>query len=131
MALQRLQEAGVRLQEYLGHLIDTDGLHPSPSKIRAVMKAPPPTNLTGLRAFLGLVNYYRKFIPNISSELCPLYSLLQKKSKWSWGAQKKRCFQRAKELITSPAVLVHFDPNKEITLSCDASPVGVGAVLAH
>ena len=87
MVLQCLQEAGVRLQkekcvfhtpqiEYLGHLIDADGLHPSPSKIRAVTETPPPTNLTELRAFLSLVNYYRKFIPNISSELCPLYSLL-------------------------------------------------------
>ena len=140
--LRRLLEAGVHFKkekcvfftpqvEYLGHLINKEGLHPSPSKVKAVKDAPTPSNLSELRAFLGLINYYRKFIPNISTELSPLYSLLQKANQWSWGPREEQCFHKAKTLLMSPTLLVHFDPNKQLILSCDASSIGVGAVLAH
>ena len=117
--------------EYLGHLINKEGLHPSPSTVKAVMDAPTPSNLSELRAFLGLINYYRKFIPNISTELSPLYSLLQRANQWSWGPREEQCFHKAKTLLMLPTLLVHFDPNKQLILSCNASSIGVGAVLAH
>ena len=140
--LDRLREAGVRLKkekcifqanqvEYLGHLINAEGLHPSPSKVKAVIDAPTPTNLTELRSFIGLVNYYRKFIPNLSTELSALYLLLQKDKAWSWGVKEDLCFNKAKTILTSPTLLVHFNPEKQLVLSCDASPYGIGAVLAH
>ena len=77
---------------------------------------------------MGLVNYYRKFLPNTHS---PLYRLLQKNVAWSWGDDHKRAFQTAKSQLTSADLLTHFDPDKKLILSCDASPYGVGAVLAH
>ena len=117
--------------ECFGHLIDKDGLHTSPLKFKAVKDAPTPSNLSELRAFLGLINYYRKFIPNVSTELSTLYSLLQKGNQWSWGPKEKECFEKAKSLLMSPTLLVHFNPNKPLILSCDASSIGVGAVLAH
>ena len=140
--LRRLTEAGVHLKkdkcvflasqvEYLGHLIDKDGLHPGSAKVEAVKDAPSPSNLSELRAFLGLINYYRKFIPNLSSELSLLYALLQKSSQWCWGPEEEECFKKAKALLASPSLLAHFDPTKQLILSCDASSVGVGAVLAH
>ena len=61
---------------YLGHRIDKEGLHPTEAKTKAILQAPTPKNLTELRAFLGLLNYYGKFLPNLSTVLAPLHKLL-------------------------------------------------------
>ena len=117
--------------DYLGHRIAEDGLHPTPDKIKAIMEAPAPTNVHQLRAFLGTVIYYAKFLPNISSVLARLYRLLKKDSKWSWGRAKNIAIQEAKSGLTSSSVLTHYDLAKELFLDCNASPYGVGAVLSH
>ena len=70
--------------EYLGHIIDSTELHPSPANVQAIQKAPGPTNITELSAFLGLVKYYHKFRPNVSSILSPYHILLRKGTKWNW-----------------------------------------------
>ena len=140
--LTRLEEAGMRLKrkkcsflppkvEYLGHAISVDGLQPTNRKIRTITQAPVPRDVKQLRAFLGLNNYYGKFIKNLSSLLSPLYKLLEKKRHWSWGEEQQLAFDKVKSQLTSSPVLMHFDPEKEIILSCDASPYGVGAVLSH
>ena len=64
--------------EYLGHCVDAQGLHTLPSKVEAILKVPDPENLQQLRSFLGLLNYYGKFIPNLASIVHPLNQLLQK-----------------------------------------------------
>ena len=69
-------------------------------------------------------------MPNLSITLAPLYQLLQAKVKWTWGKPQK-AFMEAKSQLTSSGILVHFDPQQELTLSCDASPYGVGAVLSQ
>ena len=89
-----------------------------------------PRDVKQLRAFLGLINYYGKFIRKHSCLLSPLYKLLEKKKHWRWEEQQL-AFDKAKSQLTSSSVLVHFDPEKEIILSCDASPHGVGTVLSH
>ena len=140
--LSRLDGVGARLRkekfkfflpqvEYLGHLIDEKGLHPTQSKIKAIIDAPAPSTVTKLKSFLGLLNYYCKFLPNLSSTLHPLYSLLQKSNKWTWGSEEKETFEIAKALLSSPRFLVHFDPEKKLILSCDASAYGLGVVLSH
>ena len=116
--------------EYLGHAISADGLQPTNGKIRAITQAPVPRDVKQLRSFLGLINYYGKFIENLSSLLSPLYKLLEKERHWSWG-EKQLAFDKAKLQLTLSSVLMHFDPEKEIILSCDDSPYGVGAVLSH
>ena len=65
------------------------GLHPTPSKTKVIMDAPSPKSVTELKSFLGLLNYYCKFLPNLSSTLHPLYCLLQKSSSWSWGPREE------------------------------------------
>ena len=117
--------------EYLGHIIDSQGLHPTEEKIRAIKNAPQPKNISELRAFLGILNYYSKFLPGISSKLAPLYSLLSKQSKLLWGIQQEKAFTLAKNALQADSLLVHFDPAKPLLLACDASQYGVGAVLSH
>ena len=80
---------------------------------------------------MGMLNYYGKFLPNLSTCLAPLYALLQKKSPWSWGSQQENAFNKAKSMLTSSCLLTHYDPTKPLILACDASPYGLGAVLSH
>ena len=84
-----------------------------------------------MRSFLGLVNYYGKFIPNLATLLQPLNSLLQADTKWVWSQKCATAFQEAKEKIASAQVLTHYDPARPIKLAVDASPYGVGAVISH
>ena len=140
--LTRLERAGLRAQKskcqfmkasvtFLGHRVDVDGIHPLPEKVEAVVKAPTPRNLKELKSFLGLLSYYSKFLPNLSSVLAPLYRLLRKDARWKWSVEEEKAFQCSKELLTSSPLLVHFDPTLPVILACDASEVGIGAVLGH
>lgn len=140
--LQRLKEYGLRIRkdkceffqssvEYLGHVIDAKGLHTAPSKITAIVDAPPPQNVSQLKSFLGLLNYYGRFIPNLASLLKPLHNLLRKEEAWKWTAACQEAFQKAKDALRASEVLTHFNPSLPIQLACDASPYGVGAVISH
>lgn len=140
--LQRLREYGLRLHKgkckfrqdevtFLGHRIDAKGLRPKDDNMKAVIEAPTPTSVSELKAFLGLVNYYGKFLPNLATVLAPLYALLAKGTRWQWEPKQERAFQTVKEAIAASKFLAHFDPDKPLRLECDASPVGIGAVLSH
>lgn len=117
--------------EYLGHIIDADGLHTAPHKVEAVIKAPVPRNVKELQSFLGLVNYYRRFMPNLSAVLHPLHQLLSAGTSWCWKKEQEDAVAEAKRLLTSAPVLAHYDPKQELVLACDASPFGLGAVLSQ
>ncbi|XP_048244738.1 uncharacterized protein K02A2.6-like [Haliotis rufescens] len=140
--LSRLSKAGLRLNaqkckfmvgsvEYLGHKIDAQGLHPLDEKVKAIVSAPAPCNVAELKSFLGLVQYYQRFLPNLATTLAPLHRLLRKEVTWSWGAQQKKAFNMVKGHLSSCDLLTHYDPHKKLVLACDASPYGVGAVLSH
>ena len=116
---------------YCGFRVDGTGLHKTPEKVRAVVDAPQPDNIPQLRAFLGMVNYYHRFLPNLSHKVAPLHRLLQKGVKWEWTEDCTQAFQDVKLLMASETVLTHFKPALAVTLACDASPYGLGAVLSH
>jgi len=116
---------------YLGYRIDSASLHPLPSKFRAVVEAPCPSNTKQLKSFLGLLKYYIKFLPNLSSIVFSLNKLLQKGTHLKWGDKQQEAFEKTKTLLTSADFLAHFNPILPILLACDASYYGVGAVLAH
>ena len=96
-----------------------------------MLNAPKPENVQQLRSFLGLVNYYRSFLPNLSTVLGPLNELLQGDKAWIWIPQCDKAFLGVKEMMTSEQVLCHYDPNRPVKLACDASPYGLGGVLSH
>ena len=93
--LTKIDEAGLRLNrskcsfmmskiEYLGHVIDEHGIHPTEDRVKAIQEAPRPKSISELRSFIGILNYYDKFLSNLSSKLVPLYRLLQNHARWKW-----------------------------------------------
>lgn len=142
LVLERLREAGLRLKEkkclfmqetvtYLGHKLSASGIEPVYEKVEAVTRAPAPTNVKELQTFLGLLNYYGRFLPRLSTVLAPLHRLLRKNSTWSWSQKEEAAFDQAKLLLKTAPVLTFYDPAKPLIMSCDASPYGVAAVLSH
>lgn len=137
-----LRDAGLTVQEkkcnffqdsvsYLGFVIDKEGLHKCPNKLKAIKELPKPENVTQLKSFLGTVNYYNRFVNNISAVLAPLYDLLKKDSPWNWTSSCQKAFESIKTVLMSENVLVHFNPNLPINLTVDSSNYGLGAVLSH
>ena len=140
--LQRIKDSGFRLREskcsflqtsvsYLGNVIDKDGIRPMTDKIEAIQNMPLPQDQKQLRSFLGMVNYYDRFLPGLATKCAPLHELLHKDKKWYWSHIHTNAVDQIKEALTSADSLTHYDPKLSLTLACDASPVGVGAVLLH
>lgn len=138
--LQRLQEHGIRAKKskcaflkmsvrYLGHVIDANGLHATDDKVKAIVDTPRPKNVAELRSFLGLLQYYGRFIPNLTSLLYPLNQFLQHQRKWQWTKACSEAFRAAKEQIASSRILTHYNSNRPIRLATDASAYGVGTVI--
>ena len=137
--LDQLHEYGLRLKkenclfmqasvEYLGYVVDKEGLHATPVKVEAITKAPDPRTVHELRSFLGLVNYYGKFIKHLSTLIQQLNHLLCRDVPWKWCKDCQKAFDT--QLATSE-VLLQYDPDLPLKLDCDASVYGVGAVLSH
>ena len=116
---------------YLGQRIDAQGLHPVADKLQAITEAPGLHNVSELKLYLGLLTYYAKFLPNLSTTLAPLYKLLKAEMRWKWGTKEERAFKESKKLLLALQLLVYFDPKQEIQLACDASGYGIGAVPSH
>ena len=140
--LSKLQSAGLKLRldkctfsvpqvTYLGYLIDKNGIHPTKEKVHAIVQAPAPTNVTQLRAYLGLLNFYRRFLPQAASMLEPLNKLLRSSVPWTWGKDQADAFAASKEALLKSDALVHFDPQKPLVVVADSSAYGIGAVLCH
>ena len=87
--------------------------------MEAVLKAPRPCNVAELRSFLGLVNYYNRFLPNLSTVVHPLNQLLENNHQWKWTNQCETAFYNVKEMITSEQVLTHYDPSKCFTITAE------------
>ena len=88
----------------------------------AVAIAPEPKRVAELRSFLGLVNYYGNFLPNLALAAVRLHNLLRKKARWVWGKAQKAAFRGVKELLQLSDLLVHFDREEQLILACYASP---------
>ncbi len=140
--LTRLEEYGLTVKQskckflqtqvtYLGHVISERGISPSQDKLQGIRDAPTPRNVTELKSFLGLLQYYGKFIPNLSQMVHPLNSLLCNHVPYRWTNECEAAFQQAKAALSSETFLTHYDVNRPLLLACDASDYGIGAVLSH
>jgi hypothetical protein len=102
----------------------------SPEKIGAIIDMPSPSDVEGLRRFLGMVTYYSRFLPYNSLTTCPLH-LLRKNSRFRWTAPREAVFVKLKREIASERILAPYDPTLPVVLICDASRVGVAGVPSH
>jgi len=127
----RLQKCEFEQPElkYLGHILGNGQIRMNPAKISAVKDWPAPTSVKELRSFLGLANYFRRYIQGHASLVAPLTSLLADNHDWTWGPEHAVCFQQVKDALTSPPVLALPDPSQPFDVICDASINGVGGVL--
>ena len=116
---------------YLGHCLENGKLSVNPVKVEAILNARPPADVKELQSYMGLVNYFRKFVDNIAITLRPLYKLLNSEDKFKWEEEHQRAFVNSKTLVTDKSCLKIFNPNEETLVLCDASPVGVAAVLVQ
>jgi hypothetical protein len=99
---------------YLGQKINSQGIQPVQEKVKAITNAPAPTNVSEVRSYLGMINYYQKYLPILSTILAPLHSLLEKGKSWKWSEEHQEAFRKSKELLKSSYLLVHYDPEKEL-----------------
>ena len=115
--------------EYFGYIFSADGIKPSPTKITALQDANRPEDLKALKSFLGMTNYLKRFIPNYSTITYPLRRLTQKEIDFEWNQECENAFQNLKTSLSEKSCIAYFDEQKETLIYCDASPVGISAIL--
>ena len=115
---------------FLGHAISATGIRPLADKVQAIADYPEPSSFKQLRSFSGLVNFYRRFIPNCASLMQPLTDLLRGHTKkFVLSEDARTAFASLKQAISNIAEVVHHDPDAPLALTTDASNTAVGAVL--
>ena len=116
--------------EFLGYKVDKNGITPLSDRVDTIRKTPAPTTVKELQSFLGMVNYYRRFIPKAAHHLTPLFELLQGKPKSiSWSPAQQQGFDAIKKALADAALLHHPKPNANLALTTDASNFAIGGVL--
>ncbi len=115
--------------KFLGHIVGREGIKVDPRKVQAVKEWPEPTGPSPLRSFLGLANFFRRFIQGYSSLVAPLTALTSAKTPWNWTDQCRRAFEGVKRALTQAPVLILPDLGKPFEVYSDASIHGTGAVL--
>ena len=115
--------------EFLGHRIGADGLRVAPDKISGVKDWQQPTSVTDVRSFLGLANFYRRFVSGYARIAMPLTELTKDKVPFVWGPEQQKAFDQLKASLCSAPVLIIPDQTKQFVLNCDACKYAVGAVL--
>ena len=138
----RMREADLKLKaskcnflkahvQYLGHLISGKGIEPVPEKLESIKNMPSPTTPKEIKQFLGLIGYYRKFIPKFSDVARPLTNLTKKDIQFEWTPECQLTFQLLKDLLLTEPILKYPDPNKPYVLYTDASKYAWSCVLTQ
>jgi len=143
--LKRIRESGFKLKatkckfgyfelKILGQIVNQDGVKPNPEGLAAINNFPTPKTIKQTRSFLGLCNFFRKFIPRYAELISPITDLTRghfatKKSPIQWSILHQNAFEKLKNQLTSPPLLKHFNPNLPITIWTDASKIGIAGTL--
>jgi transposase InsO family protein len=139
---KRLKEAGFILNEtkcvfrqrqvnYLGHTISMQGVQPNGDKVQAISSISPPTNAKEVQSFLGMANYYRRFIKKFADIAQPLYELTQRGTDFLWGQKQSKAFDDLRESLTTCPVLQFPNSHWKFCVATDASNTGLGATLSQ
>lgn len=137
---QAIQSEGMKLKfskctfaadsvNYLGHVIQNNSVKPLKDNLISIKNFPTPKTQKNVRQFLGKINFYHKYVPNIAIKLEPLHNLLRKGQAFNWTEACQESFDEMKKILCSQPILTIFDPNLPIHIYTDASILGVGAVL--
>eukprot|EP00833_Pecoramyces_ruminatium_P005257 jgi/Orpsp1_1/1179289/evm.model.c7180000068770.1 len=102
-----------------------------PKKIKSIKEWPIPTCVKDVQRFIGLCNYYRRFVKNFAQIARPLHNLTKKNIKFSWNENCQKSFEELKNRLISTPILMHPDPEKQYILECDASNYAIGAILSQ
>lgn len=117
---------------FLGYLLSCDGLKPDPSKVQAILDFEAPKTIRQIRRFLGMVNYYRRFIGDFSEITAPISDLLAGKPKIvRWTSEAEQAFRKIKERLITAPILANPDFDKEFSVQTDASDRAVAGVLTQ
>ena len=113
----------------MAHTISQDGTRPNKEKTDAINKLESPTNTKTLKSFLGAIQYFAKFKPNLSETTINMRSLLKKGMKWDWTTDRETDFEKIKQELTTRHCLAHFNGSKEIFVTTDACKTSLGVAL--
>ena len=117
--------------EFLGHVLSGQGISTDPKKIKSVEEWPTPTCVKDVQRFVGLCNFYRRFVENFATIAKPLHNLTKKNSKFIWDEKCNNSFLQLKKCLTSSPTLLYPDPAKPFIVECDASNYAIGAILSQ
>ena len=139
---QRLREKGLTLHrnkctfsknslEFFGYVFSDKGISADPKKVEAIVNLQSPSNATEVRSLLGMSNYCSRFISGYATLTQPLRELTQKNTPWEWTDRHEHALQQLETALAEAPVTAYFDPDKPTEINVDASPVGLGAILAQ
>ena len=138
--LQRCEERGLKLNPdkiklrmqkvpFIGHVATDKGLYVDPHKVQAITEMPPPTDVAAVQRLLGLAQYLSKFLPHLSDMTKPVRDLTLQDTAWVWDHPQQEALEALKKAASSTSVLRYYNLKEKVTLQCDASQSGLGAVL--
>jgi hypothetical protein len=114
---------------FLGHIINQKGLVVNPKKVAAILDWKAPKDVRGIKSFIGMAGYYRRFIEGFSKIVRPMTTLLAKKVEFKWTPACQESFETLKKKLTTAPVFVLLDVHNPFSVYCDASYTGLGCVL--
>jgi len=120
----------VREVEFLGVVISPKGVEMQKEKVEGVLNWPAPRNIKEVQKFLGLANYYRRFIKDFARIAAPLHVLVRKEQKWKWEKEQEEAFEELKAVFTTEPILAIPDIDREMRVEADASDYMTGGVLS-
>jgi len=117
--------------EFLGHIVSSEGVETEAKKVQTIADWPEPKNVKEVMSFLGLCNYYRRFIKGYSAISVPITNLLRKDREFEWNTEINDAFWQLKEQMSLVPVLAIPDPKKEFIVTTDMSNFAIGMVLSQ